>query len=63
MQANVGDCLHIHGHLVGQSDRLGDIVEVRGPDGSPPYLVRFDDGHQDLVVPGPDATIEPPTAH
>ncbi len=58
--ANVGDRLHVHGHIVGDHDHLGEIVEVRGPDGSPPYIVRFEDGHESLVYPGPDATVEPP---
>ena len=60
MRASVGDRLHVHGHIVGQHDRIGEIVEVRGPDGSPPYLVRFDDGHEGLVFPGPDAVVEHP---
>jgi hypothetical protein len=38
----------------------GEIVEVRGAGGEPPYLVRFDDGHTALVFPGPDAIIEHP---
>jgi len=60
MQAAVGDRLHIHGHNVGAGDRMGEIVEVRGKAGEPPYLVRFDDGHTGLVFPGPDAVVEPP---
>ena len=58
MQASVGDRLHIHGHAVGDPDRMGEIVEVKGQAGGPPYLVRFDDGHTRLVFPGPDAVIE-----
>ena len=42
-----------------QQDHLGQIVEVRGPDGQPPYLVRHPDGHESLVFPGPDAVVEP----
>ncbi|WP_040788080.1 DUF1918 domain-containing protein [Nocardia paucivorans] len=61
MIANVGDRLHVHGHIVGEYDREGEIVEVRGPDGEPPYIVRFEDGHESLVFPGPDATIERPS--
>ena len=38
---------------------MGEIIEVKGPGGTPPYLVRFDDGHQGLVFPGPDAVVEP----
>jgi hypothetical protein len=60
MQAAVGDRLHIHGHCVGYPDRMGEIVEVHGKAGEPPYLVRFDDGHTGLVFPGPDAVIEHP---
>jgi Domain of unknown function (DUF1918) len=44
--------------LVGQSERVGEIVEVRGAGGEPPYLVRFDDGHTSLLFPGPDAVID-----
>jgi hypothetical protein len=58
MRAAVGDRLHVHGHTVGENDRLGEIVEVRGSNGEPPYLVRFEDGHEGLVFPGPDAVIE-----
>lgn len=58
MMANIGDRLHVHGHTVGEVDHEGEIVEVHGRDGTPPYLVRFDDGHESLVFPGPDATVE-----
>jgi Domain of unknown function (DUF1918) len=59
MQANVGDRLHVHGNTVGQPDRAGEIVEIHGSAGEPPYLVRFGDGRTTLVFPGPDAVIEP----
>lgn len=58
MRAEVGDRLHVHGRTVGLTDKIGEIVEVRGSDGGPPYLVRFDDGHESLVFPGPDATVD-----
>jgi hypothetical protein len=60
MQAAAGDRLHVHGNIVGYPERTGEIVEVRGAGGEPPYLVRFDDGHNALVFPGPDAIIEHP---
>jgi hypothetical protein len=63
MQASVGDHLHIHSRTVGEHDQVGEIVEVRGPDGEPPYLVRHQDGHETLVFPGPDAVVEPASAH
>lgn len=43
---------------MGRTDRVGQIVEVRGAGGAPPYVVRFQDGHEGLVFPGPDAVIE-----
>jgi Domain of unknown function (DUF1918) len=58
MEAIVGDRLHVHSHTVGAQDKIGEIIEVRGANGSPPYLVRFQDGHQSLVYPGPDCVIE-----
>ena len=60
MQAAIGDRFHVRGNIVGQPERSGEIIEVRGAGGEPPYLVRFDDGHTGLVFPGPDAIIEHP---
>jgi hypothetical protein len=59
MQAKVGDRLVIKGHHVGEHDRDAEILEVRGKDGGPPYLVRWEaDGHETLFFPGSDAVIE-----
>jgi uncharacterized protein DUF1918 len=58
MRAQVGERLHVHGRNVGNPDHVGEIVEVRGADGGPPYLVRFPDGHESLVFPGPDCVVE-----
>lgn len=58
MRASVGERILIRGMTVEAPDRHGEIVEVRGTDGAPPYLVRFDDGRETLVFPGGDATIE-----
>jgi hypothetical protein len=60
MHANVGDHLLVEGHTVGEVRREGEVVEVRGEDGAPPYVVRWADGHEGLVYPGPDAHVEPP---
>lgn len=59
MHANIGDRLLIEGHKVGDPRREGEVVEVRGSDGSPPYVVRWTDGHEGLVFPGPDAHVVP----
>lgn len=58
MRAAVGDRLHVHGRNVGNADHLAEILEVRGADGAPPYLVKFNDGHESLVFPGPDCVVE-----
>jgi hypothetical protein len=57
MQAKVGETLILKSHHVGEPDRTGEILEVRGDAGGPPYLVRFDDGHEGLVFPGSDAVV------
>jgi hypothetical protein len=58
MRAVVGDRLHVRGHVVGERDQTAVIIEIRGEDGSPPYLIRYDDGHETLVFPGMDASVE-----
>ena len=57
MQATVGDQLLVHGRIVGQHDRVAQIVEVLGSDGNPPYRVRFEDGHEAIMSPGPDTVV------
>jgi hypothetical protein len=59
MEATIGDQIRIHGSCVGHPDRDGEIVEVRGTGGEPPYMVRFADGQTRLMFPGPDAVIIP----
>lgn len=58
MKAKVGDRLVVKGQHVGEKIRDGEIVEVRGDDGSPPFVVRWEDGHEGLFFPGPDAAVE-----
>ncbi len=58
MRAEVGDKLRVHGRVVGTRDQTAEIIEIRGRDGGPPYLVRRDDGQETLVFPGTDAAVE-----
>lgn len=59
MQASVGDRLVIKRHRVGEPDRAAEILEVKGEDGRPPYVVRWSgDGHIGYVMPGSDAFVE-----
>ncbi|MEV7688010.1 DUF1918 domain-containing protein [Streptomyces bungoensis] len=57
MRASVGDRLVQHGRVVGQHDQVTVIVEVMGREGNPPYRVRFPDGHEAVMSPGPDCQV------
>jgi hypothetical protein len=58
VEAHVGDRIVIKSHHLGQPDRDCEVVEVRGQEGGPPYLVRWgDSGHETLFFPGPDAVV------
>ncbi|MFE6040451.1 DUF1918 domain-containing protein [Streptomyces sp. NPDC056452] len=58
MEAHAGDRLLMHGRTVGQHDRVADIIEVLGTGGSPPYRLRFKDGHESIMSPGPDSVVQ-----
>lgn len=59
MRAAVGDRLVLASGVVDGAVREGRVVEVRHPDGSPPYLVEWSDtGERTLVFPGPDAHVQ-----
>jgi hypothetical protein len=60
MQAKVGDHLVVESNTVGSPRREGEILEVRGADGAPPYVVRWEDGHEGVNFPGPDARVTHP---
>ncbi len=59
MQARVGDRLVVEGRTDTQHRREAEVLEVRGEDGAPPYVVRWDDGHEGLTYPGGDAHVVP----
>jgi hypothetical protein len=58
MRAHTGDALLVRGHHVGDQDRQAVIIEVHGTDGAPPYLVRWEDGHESVFFPSSDAFVE-----
>jgi Domain of unknown function (DUF1918) len=61
VKAKVGDKIVIAGHHLGEPERDAEVLEVRGPDGEPPYLVRWaEDGHEGLFFPGTDASVVHP---
>jgi uncharacterized protein DUF1918 len=58
LHARVGDRLVVGGRVPHRPRRVAEILEVHGEDGSPPYVVRWSDGQEGAVFPGPDAHIE-----
>ncbi|MFF3489640.1 DUF1918 domain-containing protein [Streptomyces sp. NPDC002701] len=48
----------MHGRVAGKQDRVVEIVEVLGPDGTPPHRVRAENGHETIMSPGPDTLID-----
>ncbi len=58
MRAEVGDRLIVEAPTDHSNGRTGVVMEVRGDDGKPPYVVQWDDGHEGLCFPGPDAHVK-----
>jgi hypothetical protein len=58
MQAVVGDELTVKGRHQGDVERHGEIIEVHGQDGAPPYLVRWRDEHESVFFPSSDCLVE-----
>lgn len=58
MRAEPGDWILVRGRTIDLPGQRGRILEVRSPDGSPPYLVRWvADDRVSLFFPGSDATV------
>lgn len=54
-----GDRLVVTPHRQGEPPRDAEVLEVRGADGGPPYLVRWQDtGRVSLHYPGGDSVVE-----
>ncbi len=59
MHAEIGNSIVVRGRRVGDRNRRGVIVDIRGEAGRPPYLVRWDDEQgEHLYFPGADALID-----
>jgi hypothetical protein len=64
MKADVGDWLVAKGTTTESVDQWGEITEVRGADGGPPYVVRWlASGHVATVFPGSDALVVTAAEH
>lgn len=58
MRAVVGDQVVVLGAHVDEATREGEVIEVHGEDGAPPWVVRWArDGHASLFFPGPDVQV------
>lgn len=58
-RAKKGYLVVIEGHRVGESRRMGEIVEVLGEPGREHYRVRWEDGRETIFYPSNDAVIRP----
>jgi hypothetical protein len=59
VKAAVGDRITVHGLHVGDGTRCGEVIEVKGASGEPPYVVRWDDGREAVFVPGSGVRVDP----
>lgn len=58
MQATAGDRIIVRSTHVGEPNRDGEVVEVRGPNGQPPWVIRWsDNGHEGLYFPSSDTVV------
>ena len=57
MKAKPGDRIVIAPTTINGVVRDGEVLEARGPDGTPPFRVRWSDGHEGIIYPGVGATI------
>lgn len=59
LSASAGDRLVIKGHHLGEPSRDAEVLEALGPDGSPPFRVRWSDsGREGVLFPGTDAVVD-----
>ncbi len=57
MRARPGDRLVLAAPHASEATRDGEVLEARGTDGGPPYVVRWSDGHEGMIYPGPGALL------
>jgi hypothetical protein len=63
MKANQGDHIILAARHTDEPTRHGEVLEVRGANGEPPYLVRWADGHTGLMYPGPGSVLRVEAVH
>jgi hypothetical protein len=61
MKARSGDWLVVEAVHVGEHRRTGQVIDVRGTDGDPPYVVRWSDtGRESVFFPREGTHVVPP---
>jgi hypothetical protein len=63
MKAHQGDHIILAARHTDELTRDGEVLEVRGANGEPPYLVRWSDGHTGLMYPGPGSILRVEAEH
>jgi hypothetical protein len=61
MRAQAGDRIAVETTTLDLRRRSGVVLEVLGAGEQPPYRVRWDDGHESVYFPGPDAHVVSPS--
>ena len=57
VRAAIGDEIVVETETVGRTPRRGEVLEVLVTGGEEHYRIRWDDGHESLLFPGPDTRI------
>jgi hypothetical protein len=57
MHAKAGDHIIVETTKLDQARRHGDVLEVLGEGDSEHYRMRWQDGHESIYFPGPDAQV------
>jgi hypothetical protein len=58
MHATIGDQIVIEATIVDRSRRHGEVLDVLGVGDTEHYRVRWQDGHESIFYPGPDARVQ-----
>jgi hypothetical protein len=62
MKAEIGDEVTVKGRYPG-SERHGEVIDVLGDDGSPPYLISWIDGYESLFYPSDNTIVHHHARH
>lgn len=57
VRAHVGDEIRLQPPGIEYPVREGEVLRTADDVGNPPYQVRWDDGRETLLFPGPDAIV------